>query len=327
MQARVTFLNPVAEAMTGWKSAEARGKPLLDVFRIINEDTRAPAENPIEKVLATGRVVELANHTALVARDGQEIGIEDSAAPIRDSSGAIVGAVMVFHDVSRRRKVDRALRANEERLSAMFTQAAVGIAVATLDGRFQEANHKFCAILGYPLDELRERTFLQLTHPDDVPLTDGLIRQLLAGEIESYACEKRYLRKDGSSSSGAAPRSRCSAKDGGTPAQFIGIIEDISERKQGEILRSRLAAVVESSDDAIISKTLEGIITTWNPGAQRVFGYTADEVVGKSITLLIPPELQHEEPAILARLRARRAHRPLRNLTASARTARSSTSR
>jgi PAS domain S-box-containing protein len=184
----------------------------------------------------------------------------------------------------------------------MFTQAAVGIAVAELDGHFQEANHKFCSILGFSLDELRDRTFLQLTHPDDVLLTQGLTRQLLSGEIPSYACEKRYIRKDRgvvwSSTTVTLLR-----KEGGAPSQFIGIIEDITERKQAEVLRSRLAAVVESSDDAIISKTLDGIITTWNPGAERIFGYTAEEAIGKSITLLIPPELQHEEPSILARLR------------------------
>jgi PAS domain S-box-containing protein len=302
-QARVTFLNPVAEVMTGWKSAEARGKPLLEVFCIINEDTRERVENPIEKVLATGQIVALANHTALVARDGQEIGIEDRAAPIRDSSGAIVGAVMVFHDVSRRRTADRALRANEERLSAMFTQAAVGIALAELSGRFEEANHKFCSILGYSLDELRELTFLQVTHPDDLELTQGLMRQLLSGEIESYACEKRYLRKDGRVVWASATVTVLRKEDPAA-AQFIGIIEDITGRKQSEILSSRLAAIVESSDDAIISKTLDGIITTWNPGAERVFGYAAEEVIGKSITLLIPPELQGEEPVILARLRA-----------------------
>jgi len=303
VQAHVTFLNPVAENMTGWKNTEARGQPLLEVFHMINEDTRERVENPIDKVLATGQMVELANHTALVARDGQETGIEDSAAPIRGANGAIAGAVMVFHDVSRRRKLDRALRASEQRLRAMFTQAAIGIAVANLDGRFQEANDKFAAILGFSLDELRERTFLQITHPEDVRLTENLVRQLLAGEIESYACEKRYLRKDQTAvwSSTTVTLLR---KDGGAPEQFIGFIEDISERKYADELRSRLAAVVESSDDAIISKTLDGIITTWNPGAQRVFGYAAEEAIGKSITLLIPAELQGEEPAILARLRA-----------------------
>jgi PAS domain S-box-containing protein len=89
----------------------------------------------------------------------------------------------------------------------------------------------------------------------------------------------------------------------GVCTHLIGTVHDITERKLAEELRVRLAAVVESSDDAIISKTLEGIIATWNPGAQQMFGYIAEEVVGKSITLLIPPDRQDEEPGILARLR------------------------
>ena len=133
-------------------SGEARGRPLHAVFRIINENTREPAENPVDKTLETGKVVGLANHTALISRAGIEISIEDSAAPIRDAQGRISGAVMVFHDVSRRRTAERALRASEERLSAVFAQAALGIAVADLDGRLQEANLKFCAILGYSLE-------------------------------------------------------------------------------------------------------------------------------------------------------------------------------
>ena len=147
------------------------GKPLPAVFRIVNEDTREPVENPIDKVLESGKIVGLANHTALISRDGIEVSIEDSAAPIRDPQGKVTGAVMVFHDVSRRRAAERALRASEERLSAVFSQAALGIAVANLDGRFQEANLKFCSILGYSLEELRQRTFLELTHPDDVATT------------------------------------------------------------------------------------------------------------------------------------------------------------
>ena len=129
------------------------------------------------KTLETGKVVGLANHTALISRDGVEVSIEDSAAPIRDARGRITGAVMVFHDVSRRRAAERALRASEERLSAVFAQAALGIAVANLDGRLQEANLKFCAILGYSLDELRQHTFLDLTHPDDVEATRERVQE------------------------------------------------------------------------------------------------------------------------------------------------------
>jgi PAS domain S-box-containing protein len=91
--------------------------------------------------------------------------------------------------------------------------------------------------------------------------------------------------------------------ENGAPSQFLGIVEDITERKEADAMRSRLSAVVESSDDAILTKTLDGIITSWNPGAQRIFGYSVDEVVGKPITMLIPEDHLDEEPAILDRLR------------------------
>ena len=109
-QGKVTFLNPVAEMMTGWKTDEASGQPLEKVFNIINEETRQPAKNPVDKVLREGIVVGLANHTALIARDGAERSIEDSAAPIRDATGNISGAVMVFHDVTERRRAEKALK-------------------------------------------------------------------------------------------------------------------------------------------------------------------------------------------------------------------------
>ncbi len=109
-EGKVTFLNPMAEMMTGWKTAEASGQPLEKVFNIINEDTRKPARNPVDIVLRDGIVVGLANHTMLIGKDGTERSIEDSAAPIRDATGTISGAVMVFHDVTQRRRAEKALK-------------------------------------------------------------------------------------------------------------------------------------------------------------------------------------------------------------------------
>jgi PAS domain S-box-containing protein len=172
---RLTFLNPVAEELTRWDAAAAEGRPLGEVLRIVHEHTREPAENPALRALREGAVVGLANHTVLVARDGTERPIDDSAAPMRDECGTPVGAVMVFRDVTERRRMQEAL--------------------------------------------------------------------------------------------------------------------------------TRLAAIVESSDDAIVSKTLDGVIRSWNVAAERVFGYTAAEAVGKPITLIIPPERLDEERSILDRLR------------------------
>jgi PAS domain S-box-containing protein len=123
----VTFLNPVAEAMTGWTAAEAIGQPLDVVFRIVHEDTRQVVENPVHRLLREGRVVGLANHTALVRRDGAETAIEDSAAPIRDAKGAVTGAVMVFHDVTERRRAEIALR-DETRILELLNETGTAIA-------------------------------------------------------------------------------------------------------------------------------------------------------------------------------------------------------
>jgi PAS domain S-box-containing protein len=175
-EGRITFVNGVAETLTGWSQADAMGRPLPEVFNIVNERTRQPVANPALRALQEGTIVGLANHTLLIARDGTERPIDDSAAPMRDESGTPIGAVLVFRDVT--------------------------------------------------------------------------------------------------------------------------------ERKRAEEVRARLAAIVESSDDAIVSKTLDGIIRSWNAGAERLFGYSREEAVGQPITLIIPAERQQEEHAILARLRA-----------------------
>jgi PAS domain S-box-containing protein len=104
---RVTLLNPVAEALTGWSDHQATGRPLADVFVIVNERSRRPVENPVERVLRDGTVAGLANHTVLLARDGREIPIEDSAAPIRTAEGPVIGAVIVFRDITRRARAER----------------------------------------------------------------------------------------------------------------------------------------------------------------------------------------------------------------------------
>ena len=175
LERRVTFLNAVGEELTGWTAAEAQGRPLTDVFRIFNETTRQPVENPALRALKLGTIIGLANHTVLIARDGSERPIDDSAAPIRDETGTINGAVLVFRD--------------------------------------------------------------------------------------------------------------------------------IAERRRAEVAQARLAAIVESSDDAIVGKTLDGIIQSWNAGAERLFGYSAAEAIGRPITLVVPFERLDEERDILERIR------------------------
>jgi PAS domain S-box-containing protein len=112
---RVTFLNAEAERLTGWTAAEAEGRSIDEVFRIVNEETRQTVPCPISKVLETGRVVGLANHTILISRNGEERPIDDSAAPIRDHTGATIGTVLVFRDVTERKRSEHSLRKSEAR--------------------------------------------------------------------------------------------------------------------------------------------------------------------------------------------------------------------
>ena len=170
----IVGLNPTAESLTGWSIADAAGEPLTRAFQIVNEETLQPVENPVARVFVEGKVVGLANHTVLIARDGTSRPIDDSAAPILDAEGRITGVVLVFRDVS--------------------------------------------------------------------------------------------------------------------------------ERNRAALVNRQLAAIVESSNDAIIGKNLDGIVTSWNQGAERIFGYLAEEIIGKPISRIIPADRLNEETVILERI-------------------------
>ena len=152
---RVTFLNPAAEALTGWKQEEALGQPIQSVFRIINELTREAAEDIAARVLQEGRAVTLANHTTLVARDGREIPIEDSAAPIRDGGGTVSGVVLVFHDVTEKRWAQDELARERANLQAVFDVVNVGLVLIKGDGTVQRVNNVVSSWFGENLSAHR----------------------------------------------------------------------------------------------------------------------------------------------------------------------------
>ena len=192
---RVAFLNPIAESMLGWSNTEAHGQPLERVFVIFNEDTREPVENPVAKVLQTGQIVGLANHTSLRARDGTEIAIEDSAAPIRDRRGAVAGAVMVFRDVTQRRLAERKLQRSEQLLSDFFENAAVGLHWVGPDGTVLRVNQTELDLLGYTREEYIGHHISEF-HADP-PVIEDILKRLGCGEcLQGY--EARLRCKDGS---------------------------------------------------------------------------------------------------------------------------------
>jgi PAS domain S-box-containing protein len=184
----VTFLNPVAQNLTGWKSEEAEGQHLTKVFSIIDEQTRAPLDNPGLRAMKEGTIVGLTSHTILIAKDGTERAIDDSGAPIRDAHGKLIGAVLIFRDITEQRRLER-------------------------------------------------------------------------------------------------------------------------EREQQAVAARFLAAVVESSEDAIIRQSLDGDIQSWNAAAERLFGCPA-AAMGGSIRAFIPADRVDEEDQMMASIRAGKPVKP-----------------
>ncbi|MGB3222991.1 MAG: PAS domain S-box protein [Desulforhopalus sp.] len=232
-QSVVELLNPIAETLTGWSNDEACGKPLIEIFRIVNEETREKVENPAVKVLREGAVVGLANHTLLIAMDGTERPIADSGAPIFNDEGRIIGVVLVFRDQTDERAAQKALLKSEERFRLTFEQAAVGIAHIAPDGNFLRVNKKLCEIVGYSKEELLKSTLKEVIYPEDLATDLEHVQQLLNGTIDHYSMQKRYLAKDGSkiwvNLTVALVR-----KSSGLPDYFISVVEDITEIKKTE---------------------------------------------------------------------------------------------
>jgi PAS domain S-box-containing protein len=162
-EARVTFINPVAEAMTGWKSDDAAGQRLEKVFTVVDGRTGQAAANPVTQVLREGLVVGMGNHTILVARDGKETAIGDSAAPIRDETGKISGVVMVFRDVADQRKAENALRQSNQLLSEARDQLEKRVQERTVElERANENLRDLSARLLHLQDEERRRLAREL---------------------------------------------------------------------------------------------------------------------------------------------------------------------
>jgi PAS domain S-box-containing protein len=155
---RITRMNPVAEQLTGWPFAEAEGRAMGEVFRIVNALTRAPAEDPVKQVIARGVTVGLANHTLLLARGGQEYQIADSAAPIRDPYGELLGVVLVFRDVTERYQMQEALFAKGKEYERLIEHLSAGVVVHSRDSAIVLANSMASSLLGLTKDQLFGKT-------------------------------------------------------------------------------------------------------------------------------------------------------------------------
>jgi len=182
-----------------------------------------------------------------------------------------------------------------------FNASPIGIVVEDLEGQPLFANPAFCAFLGFSQEELSNKHCVDFSPPEDAGKDWALFQQLRAGSIDHYQIEKRYFRKDGSLVWGSLTISLLSSP---LCSLVIAMVEDITEKKRIEEIQFLHAAIVETSEDAIASATLDGVIASWNPGAQRLYGYTEAEAVGMSVAMLVPSERSTEEGRLLDTIKA-----------------------
>jgi PAS domain S-box-containing protein len=294
--ALVTILNPLAEHLTGWTQEQAIGRPVNEVFNIINQETRLPSAIPVMETLANGNIQGLANHTVVIARDGSEHTIADSCAPIRDRDGLVIGAVLVFRDVTAEYATQQALRDNTELIRTILNTVADGIiTIHAGSGSIEKANQAAERMFGYQTDELTGQSFSVL-----IPELTGEQRNIIlekdcagvAGGAGGLGRECAGQRKDGM----VFPIEMAISEMWlGGERYYTGILRDITARKQVEDqlrwTEESFRLMVESvTDYAIVMLDPEGRVVSWNSGAERIKGYKAEEIIGQDFSLFYPPE-------------------------------------
>ena len=258
----VTLLNPVAETLTGWTQAQAQGLEIGEVFHIIGKQTRAAVAIPVGDALAKGTVQGLANHTVLIARDGREFDIADSCAPIRNGDNSIIGAVLVFRDVTTEYQLQQALDDSTALVRSIFNTVADGIVTFHAQmGAIESNNPAVAALFGYTDTELKGKRFallvpeLDLIHNDMELTYFGASTVNLAGGL---AREVTGQRKDGSR---FALEIAVSETSMGGERFFTALLRDVSVRKAAEeaLRADREAIEVDRTllDQALVAKNIE----------------------------------------------------------------------
>lgn len=229
-EGRVIFMNPVAMDLTGWKEGEAIARDVEEVFNIVNEYTGEKVECPAKKVLREGKIVGLANHTILIAKDGKKIFIDDSGAPIRGEDGNITGVVMVFRDISERKHTQNALAESEERYNNLFENAHDMIQSVSPDGKFIFVNRAWLNIMSYTEAELAGLSIFDILRPDTIPHCMEVFKKVMSGEPANNI-EAVFVTKTGQEIT-VEGNVISRFKDGAVIATH-GIFRNITERKKG----------------------------------------------------------------------------------------------
>jgi PAS domain S-box-containing protein len=283
---RVASWNPGAERIKGYRAGEVIGRHYAMFFPEEEQASGAP-ERALGAALREGR---WRAEGWRVRKDGRRFWAEVVLTALRDADGALKGFAKVTRDMTE----GHLAREREQLLATVFDSAPGGIAIIDTAGRYLGANPGFQRLLGYTEAELKEKTVFDLSHPDDVAESWRVFQAIMTGEADRLGFEKRYLRKDGTLVWTHVNVGRLADADGRV-SSLVAQVEDLTARRAAEReLREserRFRLLVEGvSDYALFMLTPQGEISSWNPGAERIKGYAAAEVVGRHFSMFFSAE-------------------------------------
>ena len=296
----IVRMNLTAERLTGWAAPEAIGRPLAEVFHIVDANTRQPVVDPVRHVIECGDVVDLANDTVLVARNGNEHQIADSAAPIRAPGGEITGVVLVFSDVTERYRVQQALRANEERLRSLLDNLGSGVIVHGADSHVIDANPAACRIAGLTLDQMRGKVavdpYWMFLEEDRTPMALARfpVQQVLASGNAVQNLVLGVQRADLPRPLWVLVNAYPTRDAADQIEQVVVTFSDITERKEAEerilATQGELKATLEAVPDLLFELGLDGRFHSFHSPRRDLLYAAPAEFLGRSVPEVLPPE-------------------------------------
>ncbi|HEX9486553.1 MAG TPA: PAS domain S-box protein [Gemmatimonadales bacterium] len=293
----IVSCNPAAERLYGHRATAVIGQPFellapperaAELARLLDGLRRGGRPDPVEYVVTRP--------------DGRAVGISLSLSPIPNSRGGLAGVLAISRDITAHTRAEEQLRKVLSQLAQAESLARLGSWEWDLRSDTVAWSAELYRLCGVEPEHLRATLegALEFVHPDDRAFVREVIARARRDGVP-YVCEHRIVRPDGAVRSFQS-RGTVVVDDLGQPVKLVGTGQDITERKQAEDALARYAALIESSEDALVTQSLEGRILTWNPGAERLYGHRGEEVAGRLLAIVEPPERAGELEGLLARV-------------------------
>lgn len=307
-KARVVSMNSVAQSLTGWTESEARGRNLREVFQILDHQTREPVEGVIGSVMRNNAVIALGAPVLMLTREGLEISITEIATPLRDHQGQTKGVVLVLKDAAAPSVQKTDAQVLLEKLSLL---GSIDVPMFALDqqGKCLFITKAATTMLGYHSEELIGREIHEIIRTgssDANDEDDGGVQ--LFGDVSANAITGVLMRRDGAST--PVELSIAPILIGDSLSGTVVTISDLTQHNRAEDAVLALETIVDSIEEAVVMHTPDGVITQWSISAERLFGYSADEVTGRHISIIHVPGRQRELNDLFKKVLRREAIEP-----------------